>query len=201
LEVGQKPAFFVTQNQPANQFTSGQRNAVMKNAKAIEDKITDLVTGDLAAMGYELVRVQMTSGGRYATLQVMAERIDGKAMTVEDCVTISRAASAKLDETDPMGDRYTLEVSSPGIDRPLVRLKDFERFTGHVARIELSAPLNGKGPKRFEGSIMRVTGNAADAEIELETETGAVRVALNAIKRARLVLTDGLLNAAAGNKH
>jgi ribosome maturation factor RimP len=171
--------------------------------KSIESKVAELVADDLASAGYELVRVQLTPGGRFLTLQVMAERADGKLMTVADCVAISRTVSAKLDEAAPITDHYTLEVSSPGIDRPLVRLKDFERFTGHVARIELAAPLHGAagGQKRFEGRLVRVTGQAPDAEIEIKTETGEVRLALNAISRARLVLTDELLNAKSGNKH
>ncbi len=168
-------------------------------AKALETKVGDLIADDLSSMGYELVRVQMMSGGRYTTLQVMAERADGKPMTVDDCVKISHAASEKLDSDETMADRYTLEVSSPGIDRPLVRLKDFERFTGHVARIELEAPKDGQ--KRFQGSIVRITGHEPDAEIELRTESGAVRVPMNSIARAKLVLTDALLGATAGTKH
>jgi ribosome maturation factor RimP len=167
--------------------------------KALETKVSDLIAGDLAAMGYELVRVQATSGGRYTTLQVMAERTDGQGMTVNDCVKISHAASDKLDTDDKMVDRYTLEVSSPGVDRPLVRLKDFERFTGHVARIDLEAPKDGK--RRFEGSIVRITGEEPDAEIEICTEAGAVRVPMSNIARAKLVLTDALMNAKVGTKH
>ena len=181
--MGQKPAFFVT----------------MTDIKATENRVTALATDDLAAQGYELVRVQLTSGGRYMTLQVMAERVDAKPMTVDDCARISHMISARLDQDDPLAGRYTLEVSSPGIDRPLVRLKDFERFAGHTARIELEAPLGGQ--KRFQGNIVRVTGNAADAEIELKTETGAVRVPANAIARAKLVLTDALMRAPVGTKH
>jgi ribosome maturation factor RimP len=136
------------------------------------------------------------------TLQVMAERADGQPMTVNDCSKISHAISDRLDTFGDLADRYTLEVSSPGIDRPLVRLKDFERFTGHVARIELEAPLDSVGgkKKRFQGSIVRVTGSAPNAEIELHTEAGDVRVSLQSIARARLVLTDALLNATSTGK-
>ncbi|HEU0117412.1 MAG TPA: ribosome maturation factor RimP [Alphaproteobacteria bacterium] len=172
----------------------------MMNAKAIEMKVSTMIADDLSAMGYELVRVQMTTGGSYMTLQLMAERLDMKPMTVDDCVKISRATSDKLDADKDMVDRYTLEVSSPGIDRPLVRLKDFERFTGHLARIELEAPQDGR--KRFMGSIVRITGHEQDAEIELSTENGAVRVPMSSIARAKLVLTDALMEAsAAGAKH
>ena len=105
-------------------------------------------------MEYELVRVQLTPGGRYLTLQVMAEREDRQPMTVNDCVKISSAISPRLDEADPLAGKYTLEISSPGIERPLVRLQDFERFAGQMARIELDrsrstarrrpAPLHGQ---------------------------------------------------------
>ena len=171
----------------------------MMDIKAIESRVTALAADDLAAQGYELVRIQLTPGGRYMTLQVMAERTDNKPMTVDDCARISHMISAKLDAADPLAGHYTLEVSSPGIDRPLVRLKDFERFAGHTARIELAAPLGGQ--KRFQGNIVRVTGNAPDAEIELKTEAGAVRVPANAIARAKLVLTEALLGAQGGTKH
>ena len=133
------------------------------------------------------------------TLQLMAERSDGQAMTVDDCVRISNAASERLDADDTMADRYTLEVSSPGIDRPLVRLKDYQRFTGHTAQIELEAPRDGQ--KRFKGNIVRISGNEEDAEIELHTDKGDVRIPMQSIARAKLVLTDALLNAKTGTKH
>jgi ribosome maturation factor RimP len=172
-------------------------------AKAnVETKINDLIASDLSAMGYELVRVQVTGGGQYATLQVMAERADGKPMTVEDCVAISHAASSKLDTDDTMADRYTLEVSSPGIDRPLIRLKDFERFAGHLARIELSAPLEvlGEKQRRFQGNIVRVKGQDNDAAIEFRTDKGEISVPMIAIAKAKLVMTDQLVNQTAGKQ-
>lgn len=169
------------------------------NARPIEDKVSALIAEDLAAMGYELVRVQLLSGGRFLTLQIMAERADGKPMTVEDCVTISRAVQPKLDADDPLAGRYTLEVSSPGIDRPLMRLKDFERFAGHLARIELEMPIGGQ--RRFQGNIVRITGNPPDAAVELRTEMGAVRLPLDAIAKAKLVMTDALLKAKNKTEH
>lgn len=173
------------------------------NVKDVEVKVTRLIADDLAAMGYELVRVQVMSGGRYMTLQVMAERGDRKPMTVDDCVQISRAVSPLLDADDTMADRYTLEVSSPGIDRPLIRLKDFERFTGHVARIELETPLEVQGAKqrRFQGKIVRVSGREPDAELELRTESGEVRLPVHRIARAKLVPEDAPANMQAGRKH
>ena len=172
--------------------------------KPIERKIADLITTDLSGMGFELVRVQMIGGGRYATLQIMAERMDGLAMTVDDCAAISHATSDKLDADETLTDQYTLEVSSPGIDRPLMRMKDFERFTGHVAKIELEAPLEGvaAGKRRFQGDILRVTGDEIEnAAVEFRTEGGEFSVPMKVIARAKLVLTDALLNAAAGEKH
>ena len=171
----------------------------MKEAKELENRISGLVAGDLAALGYDLVRVETLGGGRYLTLQIMAERADGQPMTVSDCTRISHAVSDHLDADSGLADRYTLEVSSPGIDRPLVRLKDFERFTGHVARVELETPAGGP-KKRFQGSITRVSGAAPNAEIEFHTDGGDVRVSLQSIARARLVLTDALLNAAERGK-
>jgi ribosome maturation factor RimP len=175
----------------------------MTQIKDLDARISTLVAGDLAAMGYDLVRVEPLGGGRYLTIQVMAERTDGQPMTVSDCTKISQAISDRLDGFSELADHYTLEVSSPGIDRPLVRLKDYERFTGHVARIELAVPTDsGEGKtKRFQGSIVRVTGAAPNAEIEFHTEAGDVRVPMQSIARARLVLTDALLNAVGGSKH
>jgi len=172
----------------------------MATPRNLETRITDLIAPDLTAMGYELVRVQITGGGRYSTLQVMAERADQHAMTVDDCVKISHAASEKLDADDSLADRYTLEVSSPGIDRPLVKLKDFERFTGHLARIDLAAPVAalGTAQRRFQGSIVRVTGNDAEAAIEFRTEKGDISVPAHAIAKAKLVMTDDLINQKTG---
>ena len=103
------------------------------------DRIQQIIAPSVEAMGYEIVRVQV-SGTQRPTLQVMAERKDDAAMTVEDCADISRAVSALLDVEDPISCAYTLEISSPGIDRPLTRPKDFERFAGFEARIETRSP-------------------------------------------------------------
>lgn len=193
--MGQKPAFFVTPRVPGVK--------TMMNTRDIEQKVSDLIAADLEAMQYELVRVQLTPGGRYLTLQVMAERADRKPMTVNDCVKISSAISPRLDEADPLAGHYTLEISSPGIERPLVRLADYERFAGQTAMIELAAPLGGEkgGQRRFRGSIVRVTGNAQDAEIELKTESGEVKVPANTIAKAKLVLTDMQIKTKGGTRH
>jgi ribosome maturation factor RimP len=155
------------------------------------DRIVTIVEPSLAAMGYELVRVMLRGGDR-PVLQVMIDRADGDEVTIDDCVDASRTMSALLDVEDPISDAYELEVSSPGIDRPLTRPKDFERFAGLEARIELKQAVEGR--KRFrgrllglDGDIVRLVGeHAPDAELSLP---------LAGIVRAKLVLTDELLAA------
>ena len=139
-------------------------------------------------MGYEVVRVQI-SGGQRAILQIMAERADGAPMTVEDCADISRSVSALLDVEDPIREAYTLEVSSPGIDRPLTWLKDFERFAGFEARLESRMAIDGR--KRFKGMLKGVE----DGLVCIDTEQGAARLEFDNILRAKLVLTDELIRA------
>src|SRR6266851_852085 len=153
------------------------------------NEITRLIEPSLEAMGYRVVRVALT-GTRLPTLQVMAERRDEVPMTVDDCAEISRSISALLDVADPIAGAYTLEVSSPGIDRPLVRPEDYDRFAGFAARIELSEPQDGR--KRFRG---RLLGRAED-HVRLAGEAGEVRLPLAAIVRAKLELTDELLASA-----
>ena len=151
------------------------------------NEIARIVEPALEAAGYRLVRVILI-GARGATLQVMAERRDEAAMSVEDCAEISRSISALLDVADPIAEAYTLEVSSPGIDRPLVRPDDYDRFAGFEARIELSEPLDGR--KRFRG---RLLGRAEDDVRLVVGAAGEIRLPLAAIVRAKLVLTDDLL--------
>ena len=139
-------------------------------------------------MGYEIVRVQM-SGGRRPVLQVMADRLDGAPMTVDDCADISRTVSGLLDVEDPISGAYHLEVSSPGIDRPLTRLKDFERFVGFEARIETKGLIDGR--RRFRGILKEVVGDV----VRVEIETGIVGVPYEGVLRAKLVLTDALIAA------
>jgi ribosome maturation factor RimP len=150
--------------------------------------IAQIIEPSLAAMGYRLVRVVISSGPR-ATLQVMAERIDDAAMTVDDCALISHSVSALLDVADPIAGAYILEVSSPGIDRPLVRPEDYDRFSGFEAKIELAQPIGGR--KRFRG---RLLGTEA-GEVRLATAAGETRLPLAAVTRARLVITDDLIAA------
>jgi ribosome maturation factor RimP len=151
-------------------------------------KIEAMIAPSLDAMGYRVVRVAVT-GGRRATLQIMAERRDDQAMTVEDCAEISRTVSALLDVADPIAGAYTLEVSSPGIDRPLVRREDFARFAGFEAKIELTQPQDGR--RRFRGKLLGVEGDA----VRLLVDDAPVALPLAAVARAKLVLTDALLAA------
>ncbi|PWC89189.1 ribosome maturation factor RimP [Azospirillum sp. TSH100] len=151
-------------------------------------RIEQIITPSVEAMGYEVVRVQI-SGGQRSVLQIMAERADGAPMTVEDCADISRSVSALLDVEDPIREAYTLEVSSPGIDRPLTRLKDFERFAGFEARLESRMAIDGR--KRFKGMLKGVE----DGLVCIDTEQGAARLEFDNILRAKLVLTDELIRA------
>jgi ribosome maturation factor RimP len=152
------------------------------------DEIVPIIEPSLEAMGYRVVRVMLVGSGR-PTLQIMAERRDERAMTVDDCAQISRSVSALLDVADPIVGAYMLEVSSPGIDRPLTRPEDYDRFAGFAASIELAAPQDGR--KRFRG---RLLGRAGE-DVRLAGDTGEVRLPFVAIAKAKLVITDDLLAA------
>lgn len=150
-------------------------------------RIEDIVAPTVVAMGFELVRVAMSRGG--GTLQIMIEPADGRAMDVEDCATLSRALSAVLDVEDPLPGAYTLEVSSPGIDRPLTREKDYRRWTGHLARLETSQPIEGR--RRFKGTLLGLE----DGTVKLKLDDGQeTLLPLAAVTRAKLELTDALLD-------
>jgi ribosome maturation factor RimP len=156
-------------------------------------EIERLVEPSLDAMGYELVRVRVTGGGR-STLQIMAERKDRLEMTVENCAEISRNLSALLDVEDPIPEAYALEVSSPGIDRPLVRLQDYERFAGFEARIETKRPHDGR--RKFTGRLAGVR----DERVAIGGETGEAEIPFDEIERANLVLTDELIAASMNHR-
>ena len=149
-------------------------------------KVEGLLAPALEALGYGIVRVQFNSGRR-ATLQIMAERRDGAAMSVEDCAQISRAASALLDVEDPIPGAYDLEVSSPGIDRPLTRLEHFTRFAGFEAKLETDRLLDGR--RRFRGLIVGVDDET------VRVRAGAIEYAVpfGAVIKAKLVLTEELI--------
>jgi len=145
-------------------------------------------------LGYRLVRVKV-SGADGCTVQVMAERPDG-SMSVEDCEAVSRALSPVLDVADPIERAYRLEISSPGIDRPLVRKSDFDRYTGHLARIEMEVPVEGR--KRFRGLIAGTEGEAARlTRDDIEAgEAADILLPINEMSEAKLVLTDELVTLA-----
>jgi ribosome maturation factor RimP len=148
-----------------------------------------LLAPAVEAAGYRLVRLRLM-GGKRKTLQVMAERPDG-SMNVDDCASLSRTLSEVLDAADPVADEFVLEVSSPGIDRPLTSQADFVRFAGHEARVEISHPVNGR--RRFKGIIGGVDAN--DVLMDVTGEDGPMRVRLpfGDIEDAKLVLTDRLI--------
>ena len=159
--------------------------------QGVAARIAALAAPVLNGLGYRLVRVRVsaTSG---CTVQIMAERPDG-SMAVEDCEAASRALSPVFDAEDPIESEYRLEVSSPGIDRPLVRRSDFERHAGHEAKIEMAVPLDGR--KRFRGILTGVDGDAAKLRRKdaAEGEPADVLLPIADMAEARLVLTDALV--------
>jgi len=157
----------------------------------LEARIADAITATLADLGYELVRVAVL-GRERPTVQIMADRTDGALIAVEDCEAISRAVGAVLDVADPIPGEWTLEVSSAGIDRPLTRVKDWNRFAGHLARAELAVPLDGR--RRVTGVVL----GADDAFARVRLDDGnELALPLADIRRAKLVLTDALIAATA----
>ena len=152
---------------------------------AIDRRLAEIITPVIEDLGFELVRVRL-QGGKTATLQIMADRPDG-GINVDDCADISTAVSAVLDVEDPIEDNYHLEVSSPGIDRPLTRLKDFETFEGYEVRLETNQPIDGR--KRFKGTLAGVEGD----EVLLNIEEGTIGLNFDLLSDAKLVLTDELI--------
>ncbi len=159
-------------------------------AGGLESRVAEIVGPALAAMGYDLVQVSVLGRTR-PTVQIMADRADGGLIGLEDCEAISRAVSALLDVDDPIPGAWTLEVSSAGIDRPLTRPRDWNRFAGHLARVETYLPVDGR--KRFSGTVL----GADESFARLATEAGEVALPLAQIRRAKLVLTDSLIAATA----
>jgi ribosome maturation factor RimP len=153
-------------------------------------QVAELIEPTLSDMGFELVRV-LLHGGQRPVLQVMAERADRAPMSVEHCAEISRAVSAILDVADPIAGAYRLEVTSPGLDRPLTRRADFERFRGFEARVETELPIAGQ--RRFRGRLLGVV----DDQLRLQLAEGEQAIPCAGIKKAKLILTDELLAAAA----
>lgn len=163
-----------------------------RRESGLAGRVADLIEPVCEDAGFRLVRVKI-SGRDGCTVQIMAERHDG-TMRVEDCANLSRAFSALLDVEDPIRGAYNLEVSSPGIDRPLVSPADFARWTGHEAKLETLSTIDGR--KRFRGHIEGVAEGAV--QLVVDGEGGGQRLALSFddISEARLVLTDALIAAA-----
>jgi ribosome maturation factor RimP len=160
--------------------------------KTAEDRrLTELLDPVAEAQGFEIVRLRLTGGAR-RTLQIMAEDAHGE-MTIDDCAVLSRALSQVLEAADPIAGEYVLEVSSPGADRPLTRLKDFETFQGFEARVELDRLVENR--KRFKGTLAGVEGENIAIDLEGEEETALVPFAW--ISDAKLVLNDRLMKRGA----
>ena len=152
---------------------------------AMDRRLAEIVTPVIEDMGFELVRIRLM-GGNTPTLQIMAERTEG-GIEVDECADISNAVSAVLDVEDPILDAYTLEVSSPGIDRPLTRLKDFDTFEGYEAKLETAELIDGR--KRFKGELAGVEGS----EVLINIAEGTVGLQFDWLTEAKLVLTDELI--------
>lgn len=180
----QRAAFFVLDDTDDTEGLSAHTG--------LDARIAAIIAPSLAAMGYELVRVAVL-GRERPTVQIMADRADGALIAIEDCEAISHAVSALLDVDDPIPGAWTLEVSSAGIDRPLTRAKDWNRFAGHEARAEVHMPVNGR--KRFTGIILGA--DAQHARLRL-ADGSDVALPLADLRRAKLVLTDALIAATAG---
>ena len=164
----------------------------MRGKTAEDARLLELLDPVAEAAGYAIVRLRLMGGEHVRRLQIMAERPDG-TMVVEDCTALSLAVSEVLDAADPIRGEYTLEVSSPGIDRPLTRLADFETYAGYDARIELDRLVENR--KRFKGRLAGVDDQSVGIDLEGEDETALVPFAW--ISEAKLVITDALMKRGA----
>ncbi|GEN62621.1 ribosome maturation factor RimP [Acetobacter oeni] len=155
----------------------------------LEARIAEQIIPGLADLGFELVRISVL-GRETPTVQVMADRLDGSLITVEDCERISYAVGAILDVNDPIPGNWTLEVSSAGIDRPLTRPKDWDRFSGHLAKAEILVPINGR--RRFSGVVLG--SDEVGGRLRLDDGSEVV-LPFRELRKARLILTDALIEA------
>jgi ribosome maturation factor RimP len=163
------------------------REPPLRATNPVEERVIALIEPTASGLGFRVVRVRV-SGNRRKRLQIMAERLSDGQMGIDDCSRLSRALAPVFDLEDPIpGGEYDLEISSPGIDRPLMRIEDFERFQGHDAKLETAAMQNGQ--RRFKGKIARIDGDV----IVLATDQGEAMVPFSALSDARLVLTDKLI--------
>lgn len=167
----------------------------MRGKTAEDARLLELLDPVAEAQGYEVVRLRLMGGSESRRLQIMAERPDGE-MDIDDCAKLSRAISEVMDAADPIAGEYTLEVSSPGIDRPLTRKKDFETYEGYEARIELDRLAEGR--KRFKGVLAGLDDDNVAIDLEGEAETTLIPFAW--IIDAKLVLTDKLMKRGAQSR-
>ncbi len=160
-------------------------------SSVLTDKVAALIEPTIEGLGYELVRVQLFASprGDASTLQIMAETPEG-TLTVEDCAKISREVSVIMDVEDPIHSEYILEVSSPGLDRPLTRLKDFIKYEGYETKVEMSAATNNR--RRFRGELLGVE----EELILMNVDGEIVKLNFNGIQKAKLVMTDELVAGA-----
>jgi ribosome maturation factor RimP len=166
---------------------AGEPRLIIESGRAA--RVAAIAEPVLAGLGYRLVRVRV-SGFAGCTVQIMAERPDG-TMKIEDCESASRALSPVLDVADPIESSYRLEISSPGIDRPLVRHSDFDRYAGHIAHVEMVAPVDGR--RRFRGVLLGTDGDNARLRCDAPADRGDVLLRIDDMMEARLVLTDALV--------
>lgn len=179
MDAGRCARFFV--------FKDHMTDLIAKTA--IDRRLADIVAPVIEGLGFELVRIRLM-GGKTRILQIMADKPEG-GIEVDDCATISTAVSAVLDVEDPIEDNYVLEVSSPGIDRPLTRLKDFDMWEGYEARIETSELIDGR--RRFKGVIEGTEGDEVLIQIEEGGELLTIGLKFDWLSDAKLILTDELI--------
>lgn len=170
-------------------FMSDAMNDLVAKA-SIDRRMAEVITPVIEDLGFELVRVRLMAGSKSKTLQIMAEKPEG-GIEVDDCAAISTAVSATLDVEDPIEDAYTLEVSSPGIDRPLTRLKDFETYEGYEVKVETTELIDGQ--RRFKGVLAGVEGEEVLLNLERGDEEVTVGLNFDWLSDAKLVLTDELI--------
>jgi ribosome maturation factor RimP len=163
---------------------------------AIDRRIAEIVTPTVEGLGFEVVRVRLL-GGKLKTIQIMADRPDG-GIEVDDCAKISTAVSAVMDVDDPLDEAYTLEVSSPGIDRPLTRMKDFEAWAGYEAKIETAELIDGR--RRFKGLLAGTEGDEVLITLDEGAEEVTIGLKFDWLTDAKLVLTDELIREALRQK-
>lgn len=170
---------------PLARFFMSEEMSDLIAKTSIDKRLAEIITPVIEDLGFELVRVRL-QGGNTATLQIMVEKPEG-GIEVDDCAAISTAVSATLDVEDPIEDAFTLEVSSPGIDRPLTRLKDFGVWVGYEAKLETTELIDGR--KRFKGALAGTEGD----EVLIEIEEGTIGLKFDWLAEAKLVLTDELI--------